>query len=132
MPIYEYRCLDCRKKVSIFFRSMSAVDQAETRCPNCGGRNLRRLVSRVRMVRSEESRLESMADDTMLGGLDENDPKSVGRWMRKMASESGEGMPPEFDEVVDRLESGESPDSIEKSMPELGGEGGGPDFGSDL
>jgi len=49
----------------------------------------------------------------MMSGLDENDPKSMGRWMRKMAAESGEAMPAEFDEVVGRLESGEDPENIE-------------------
>ena len=132
MPIYEYRCLDCKKKVSVFFRSLATVDHSQARCPNCGGANLTRLVSRVRALRSEESRLDSLADDTMLSGLDENDPKSMGRWMRKMAGEAGEDMPPEFDEVVGRLESGENPESIEKSMPELAeGMGGTEDMGGD-
>lgn len=133
MPIYEYRCSDCKKKVSVFFRTLSAVDHDAARCPICGGQNLTRLVSRVRAIRSEDSRLDSLADDAELSGLDENDPKSMGRWMRKMAAESGEQAPPEFDEVVGRLESGESPESIEKSMPELadmagGGDAGGEDF----
>ncbi len=120
MPIYEYRCADCKRKVSVFFRSISAVDHRQARCPVCGGANLTRLVSRVRLVRSEESRLDSLADESALVGLDENDPRSLGRWMRKMSREVGEEMPPEFDEVVGRLEAGESPESIEKSMPELG------------
>ena len=134
MPIYEYRCSDCKKKVSVFFRTLSAVDHNAARCPICGGKNLTRLVSRVRALRSEESRLDSLADESALAGLDENDPKSMGRWMRKMAAESGEEMPPEFGEVVGRLESGQDPESIEKSMPDLAeaaggaGDGGGEDF----
>ena len=44
--------------------------------------------------------------------------------MRKMSSELGEDMGDEFNEVVGRLESGESPDAIEQSMPELGGDDG--------
>ena len=40
----------------------------------------------------------------------------------------GEDMPAEFDEVVDRLEAGESPDEIEKDIPDLGGGGGMDDF----
>ena len=36
-----------------------------------------------------------------------------------MSQEMGEEMPPEFDEVIDRLESGQSPEEIEESMPEL-------------
>ena len=50
--------------------------------------------------------------------------------MRQMSRELGEDMGPEFDEVVTRLESGQSPDEIEESMPELGSDAGGP-FGAD-
>ncbi len=131
MPIYEYRCPNCKKKVSIFFRSLSGVDHASARCPHCGSGGLMRLMSRVRVIRGSSKSTDSdggdFADD-MLDGLDENDPRSMGRLMRTMAAESGEEMPPEFDEVVGRLEKGDSPEDIEKSMPELGemgsGEGG--------
>ncbi len=44
-----------------------------------------------------------------------------------MGSEMGEDLGSEFNEVVDRLEAGENPESIEESMPELGGGGGGAD-----
>jgi putative FmdB family regulatory protein len=121
MPIYEYGCYDCRKRVNIFFRSFSEVATKEATCPRCGGVNLKRLISKVAVLRSEESRLESMADPSNLAGLDENDPKSIARWMRKMSSEMGEDLGGEFNEVVDRLEAGEDPEAIEKSMPELGG-----------
>ena len=133
MPIYEYRCQDCKKKVSVFFRTLSAVNHNTARCPQCGGKNLSRLVSRVRALRSEESRMDSLADDSMLSGLDENDPKSMGRMLRKMARETGEDMPPEFDEAMGRLEAGESPESIEQSMPELAeGMGGAGGLGDEL
>jgi putative FmdB family regulatory protein len=124
MPIYEYRCGDCRRRVSLFFRSFSDVEEAPT-CPRCGGTRLTRLISRVAVVRSEDSRLDDLADPSMLGDLDEDDPKSLARWMRKMSDEVGEEMPQEFDEVIDRLESGQSPEEIESSMPELGEDLGG-------
>ncbi len=131
MPIYEYRCHDCRRRVNLFYRSYAAIE-AEPACPHCGGTSLSRLISRVAVVRSEESRLDDLADPSMLGDLDENDPKSLGRWMRKMSAEAGEDMPQEFDEVIDRLESGQTPEQIEESMPELGdGLGGGMDGGLD-
>lgn len=125
MPIYEYGCYDCRKRVTIFFRSFSQVDTKPAICPRCRGTNLKRLISKVAVLRSEESRLEGLADPSNLAGLDENDPKSIARWMRKMGSEMGEDLGGEFNEVVDRLEAGEDPESIEQSMPELGGPGGG-------
>jgi hypothetical protein len=65
-----------------------------------------------------------MSDFDNVPDLDENDPKSLGRWMRQMSAEVGEDLGPEFDEVVGRLEAGEDPASIEQSMPDLaGGEG---------
>lgn len=128
MPIHEYYCHDCKKRVSIFWRTFSDAEEETPVCPECGGEKLTRLVSRVRIVRSEESRLEDLADPSNLPDFDENDPKSLGRWMRKMSDEVGEDLGPEFDEVVGRLEAGESPEEIEKSMPDLMGEGGD-DFG---
>lgn len=124
MPIYEYRCADCKRRVSVFFRSFSQT--AEPACPNCGGNKLSRLVSRVATPKSEEARLEAMSDPSSFGNVDENDPKSVARFMRKMGNQmGGEDLGPEFGEMVDRLESGESPEEIEKTMPGLGGEGMG-------
>ncbi len=130
MPIYEYRCADCQKKVSVFFRSFSAVDQAQPRCPICQGTHLTKMVSKVRVIRgAASSGGDDGFDDSMLDDVNENDPRSLGRMMRRMADETGEDMGPEFGEVVNRLEKGEDPEAIEKSMPELaemGGDDGGP------
>src|SRR5512143_1989514 len=119
MPIYEYRCADCKRRVSVFFRSFSTT--SDPQCPNCGGARLTRLVSRVATLKSEDARLESLSDPSSFGDVDENDPKSMARFMRKMGNEmGGEELGPEFNEMVDRLESGENPEDIEKSMPGLG------------
>jgi putative FmdB family regulatory protein len=127
MPIYEYRCQNCRRKVSILWRTFSEAEEGKARCPRCGGEKLTRLVSRVRIVRSEESRLDDLADPSSFGDLDENDPRSLARFMRRMGDETGEDLGPEFEEVVDRLEAGQSPEDIEDSMPDLGA-GMGDDF----
>ncbi len=133
MPIYEYYCADCGRRVSLLWRSFADSESREAVCPRCGGKRLQRMISKVAVLHSEESRLDNLADPSSLEGLDENDPKSLARWMRKMSAETGEDMGPEFDEVVGRLEAGEDPESIEKSMPELGdamgGGGAGDDFG---
>jgi putative FmdB family regulatory protein len=114
MPIYEYRCAVCRRKTTVVTLSVkAAVDPV---CRHCGGRNMAKLVSRVAVRRSEESRLESLADPSSLAGLDESDPKSVARWMKKMGREMGEEAGEDFDEEVDRAmedaargEDGEDP-----------------------
>ncbi len=100
MPIYEFRCQDCGRKSS--FLVLSINSPFEPRCQNCGSSNLTRLVSRVGILKSEESRLESLADPTRLGDLDENDPKSLARWMKKFGREMGEELGPDFEEEIDR------------------------------
>jgi len=123
MPIYEYRCQNCNARTSVLWRSFSEVDSRPLRCARCSSTNLVRLVSRVAVLRSEESRLEDLADPSNLAGLDENDPRSIARWMRKMSGELGEDLGPEFEEMTERLEAGQTPEEIEGSMPEMGGGG---------
>lgn len=120
MPTYEYRCLNCRKRVAVY-QTYDDYGHSPVQCPNCGSEKLKRLIGRVRVARSEESRLDSLADPGEWGDVDEEDPRSLARMMRKMGREMGEDLPPEFDEVVDRLETGENPEEIEKSLPDLGG-----------
>jgi putative FmdB family regulatory protein len=120
MPLYEYRCNGCRRRITLL-RSFS--DTTTPCCPHCQSEDLSRLISRVSVLRSEDSRLESLADPSALSGLDENDPRSIAHWMRKMSQETGEDMGPEFDEMVDRLEAGESPEDVEESMGGLEGQG---------
>jgi len=125
MPIYEYRCQSCGRKQSVFFRSLAAAAAGEARCERCGSRRMARLVSRVRVLRGGGAEAGA-SDDAMLddlAGLDENNPRELGRVMRKMAAESGEDMGPEFDEVVGRLERGEDPEKIEQSMGDVFGAG---------
>ena len=104
MPIYEYRCEGCGRKVSVLVRRMG--EEAE-QCPRCGSPRLLRLYSRFALARSEEDRLERLADDAALAGIDENDPKSVARFMRRMGRELGEDAGDEFEQALEELERGE-------------------------
>jgi putative FmdB family regulatory protein len=130
MPIYEYDCPDCRRRVSLFFRTFAEADEAAATCPVCRGANLRRRISRVTVLRAESSRLDDLADAPMMAGLENEDPRAIAGMMRKMSDEMGEPLDPEMHEVVQRLERGESPESIEQSMPDLGaGAGDGSELG---
>lgn len=125
MPNYPYRCLDCNRRFEVFL-TYSEYGAKKVTCTHCGSENIQRRIGRVRVARSEESRLENLADPSKLSGL-EDDPRALGRMMREMSGEMGEDLGPEFSEVVDRLESGQSPEDIEKAIPDLGGDemGGG-------
>jgi putative FmdB family regulatory protein len=122
MPVYEYRCMECRRRFSMFWRSFAAAETGQAVCPHCHATHAQRLVSRVRLLRSEDSRMEELADPDRWGSVDENDPKSMGRFMRKMMNEMGDeagDLGPGFGEVIDRLEAGQDPEQIEKEVPDL-------------
>jgi putative FmdB family regulatory protein len=87
MPIYEFLCRKCKRKMSFLVMSTASFQPV---CKYCKGENLEQLFSRFAMPKSEESRLESLADPSSFSGLDENDPGSVARWMKKMGKELGE------------------------------------------
>jgi hypothetical protein len=70
-------------------------------------------------VKSEEARLDALADSSSLGDLDENDPSSVARFMKKMGKEFGDDLGEDFDEAVD------------EAMTEAGDEGGDAGTGGD-
>jgi putative FmdB family regulatory protein len=122
MPLYDYICLDCQKRFDIFL-TYTEYGNKPVSCPDCGSQSTRRRIPRVRVAKSEDSRMESLAGDfsdpSALAGL-ADDPQEMARVMRKMGSELGEEMPPEYNEVMDRLEKGQSPEEIEKELPNLG------------
>jgi putative FmdB family regulatory protein len=126
MPIYEYRCAECRKKFEVLV--LKPEDESALRCPHCSSRTMKRLISRFASIKSEEARLESLTDPSNLSGLDENDPASMARWLKRMGGELGEDVSKdEIDQMADEIASGES---LGEGPAGGGGfEGGGP--GSD-
>lgn len=117
MPGYEYRCLDCRKRFEIFL-SYKEYGTVEVRCKYCQSSNVQRKIGRVRVARSTPERMQNLADPSRLNSI-EDDPRALGSMMRDMRSELGESMPAEFDEVVDRLDHGQTPGQIDSAMPDL-------------
>jgi len=120
MPIYEFRCLDCRKKTTAIVLVRDRI--GEVRCQQCGGDRLERLVSRFAIVKSEESRLDSLADPAAMAGVDENDPASVARWMKRMGQEMGEDFGDEIDRAMEEEQAGGA----------TGEDGAGADSGGDF
>jgi putative FmdB family regulatory protein len=122
MPIYEYECHDCRRRVSLLVRSLASATAPA--CPRCGGASLTRLMSRFATVKSEEARLASLASDASFGDLDENDPTSVARFMKKMGRELGDDLGEDFDSAVDEaMAEGEGDGEASESSESLGASG---------
>ncbi len=99
MPIYEYRCDECGK-ISEFLL-IKSEGTFTPQCKGCKSKKMSRVLSRVKMIRSEESRIERLADPSKWGGLDEKDPKSMARWMKRMGKELGEDTGEDIDQMVD-------------------------------
>jgi putative FmdB family regulatory protein len=93
MPIYEFFCRSCRRKMSYLVLNATSF---HPECRFCKGDDLERLFSRFASPKSEESRLESLTDPSSFSGLDENDPGSVARWMKKMGRELGDDFSEDF------------------------------------
>mgnify|MGYP001037852834 CR=1 FL=1 len=119
MPVYDFRCAKCKHRFEVFI-TYAEYDHHNTVCPDCGSDQIQRVIRKVRVTRGDEGRLSSLADDANLDAID-SDPRALGRMMREMKNEVGaDDLPAEFDEVVSRLEKGQSPDEIERDMPDLG------------
>ena len=54
MPLYEYFCEKCAKEVTLTM-SISEHDRAKAACPQCGGTQLRPLVSTIFTQTSRKS-----------------------------------------------------------------------------
>ena len=99
MPIYEFRCQSCKRKTTAIVLSRERI--GDVRCSSCGSATLERLWSRFATPKSEEKRMEALADPSAIGDLDENDPASMARWMKRMGKEMGEDLGEDLDEAME-------------------------------
>jgi putative FmdB family regulatory protein len=114
MPIYEYRCEDCGRISEFLLIKTDKIFVPQ--CKRCKSKKMSRVLSRVRAIRSEESRMESLADPSKWGDLDERDPKSMAKWMKRMGKELGEdmeGMDEEVDQAIEEEMTSKSEGALE-------------------
>src|SRR3972149_1052665 len=99
MPIYEFRCERCRRRSSVFTRSIGGAGEA--------------------VLRSEDDAFAGL-DESSLGDVDENDPRSMARWLRRMSRQMGEPLDAEMEADLGRMEAGETPDGFGDGGEEAG------------
>lgn len=88
MPVYEFKCSNCRKPFEIRL-SFDEYDHAVVICPHCGSKDVARRIRRVAVAGGDKAHLESMADPMAMSAI-ENDPRALGKMMREMSSQVGE------------------------------------------
>ncbi len=103
MPLYEYQCQDCRRRLTVLVRSAS--NSPEPACEHCGSANLKRLISKFSFHRSWGDSLNWAPDSGYPGDMEHEDPRQMAEWMRGMQREMGEEVTPEFEQMMEEMES---------------------------
>lgn len=103
MPLYEYRCHDCRRRTTVLVRSLSG--SLEPTCEHCGSVNLTRLISKFSFHRSWGDSLNWAPDSGYPDDMEHEDPRQMAQWMRSMQREMGEEVTPEFEQMMEEMES---------------------------
>ena len=131
MPIYEFYSPDSHRIYSFFARRMLKEGEVPV-CPDGPKHKMEKIVSSFAFTGKAkepakeapgaegsgmdprmEREMMKMADE--FSKMDENnpDPKMLGRMMRRMMEVSGQNLPGEMGEMLNRLEKGEDPDKLE-------------------
>lgn len=119
MPTYEFRCNDTGKEFEVTFKTVEEYDQATVESPFTGSSNVSRVIRRIAISKSESTRWDRLSegDPQALAELDNADPRTLGRALRHFGDQSDMDMGAEFNDVIERLEAGQSPEQIEHQLP---------------
>ncbi len=120
MPVYDYRCNQCGRSMTLFYKTYKDYDAATHTCPYCASTDLTRLISRVTVARPSRD-YANMSSDEMLSVLDGGDSREVGT----MFEQAGAGDPSlgaQYHEATQRLLRGESPEKIERDLQDTSAE----------
>ena len=105
VPVFEYRCNDCKRKFSVLIGMVSEPD--EDKCPNCGSTSTAKLVSRFARLRSEDDRVDDLAD--RLEGMAEPETSAEMRQvMREMGKAMDEDVSDDMEELFEAEMAGEA------------------------
>lgn len=131
MPIYEFYCKDCHSIYNFFSRRIDTSKRPS--CPTCGLAELDRQISLFSVSKGmneedsdpfgdmDESKMEkvmaSMAGE--FENVNEDDPKQMGRMMRKLYDATGLNIGTGMEEAIQRMEAGDDPDKIEEDLGDV-------------
>ncbi len=141
MPIYEFYSPDTNKIYSFFARSLSYHGKVP-KCPDGPKFRMQKQVSRFAITgRAKEESDDPLGDiddsqmDALMADMEQDmpeldkdnpDPRTLGRFMRKMSDLMGDKAPPALKEMIKRLESGEDPEKLDEEFGDIGEDGEDP------
>lgn len=123
MPVYEYNCQNCKRKVSVYVKRFE--DASSAACPKCGNKEMQRLFSTFSVKKTYMDIYEDILSDRQLErGLLRNDPRAMSDWNRRMSMGMEDNtIAPEYEEIVERMDRGEFPLPPQKSEASSAEEG---------
>jgi putative FmdB family regulatory protein len=104
MPIYEYRCNQCKKEFSHLILNQKEI--GKVKCKFCNSSNLTKLVSSFCVHQTEESRLKNFDASKPRGENFYKDSRNIGLWAKKRMKELGVNLGPKMDEIVEKGRTG--------------------------
>lgn len=110
MPIYEFRCEECRKITNHFTRKVDTV--VKVNCEHCGSNRTARMMSKFGRTYSQADIIEKYGDPGSGGPDDYRDPRQIGTWVEKRFQDYGMDLPDGAREMIDAARDGEFPDPV--------------------
>lgn len=111
MPLYEFICHNCNRKLSFLVRDISTPFAPE--CSFCGNVDLSRVISGFAYHKSLKTVWEQSGEPGMRPGEDYyKDPRNIGRWTEKKFREMGQELPSHIEEQIQAARDGVLPASL--------------------
>lgn len=101
MPIYEFECLGCDGQFQSLIMKKGEMDHLT--CPGCGGKDLKRLISRVAYHMSEQDRLDSYGPIAPKSDSFYRDTRNIGLQAKKRAQQMGVDLGKGFEDKLEKL-----------------------------
>jgi putative FmdB family regulatory protein len=111
MPIYEFICQNCHRRLSFLIRDISGP--IVPKCLSCGSNNLSRVISSFAYHKSLQTVWEESGEPTIHAGDDYyRDPRNIGRWVEKKFQDMGQELPSQIREKIGAAREGVLPEPL--------------------
>jgi putative FmdB family regulatory protein len=111
VPIYEFICQNCHRRLSFLVRDISAL--FVPKCSSCGSTNLSRAVSGFAYHKPLKTVWEESGEPTVHRGEDYyKDPRNIGRWVEKKFQDMGQKLPSQIQEKIQSAREGMLPEPL--------------------
>jgi putative FmdB family regulatory protein len=112
MPIYEFRCNQCKREFTQLF--LNLMEASKVLCKFCNSRELTKLLSAFSVHQTEESRLTNFDSSKRRGNDFYKDSRNIGLWAKNRMKELGVDLGPKMEEIVERGRTGKILDDYNK------------------